>query len=115
MPHMNALSQRFKDRGVIFIAQDVMEDAKQKVQKFLAAKGKGMDFRIAVGGEKGSDFDKRWTAAAGVSSIPQTFIIQNNILVWQTNPTMLNEEILQLLIDGKFTIEKAEAIISKSH
>lgn len=112
MPHLNALSQKFGDK-ISFIGQDVMEDDKTKVAKFVQQKGDGLTYRIAFAGGEGSDFDKKWIKPAGVSGIPQTFVIQNNKLVWQTHPSKLNEAVLQLLVDGKFTVEAAEALSEK--
>ena len=113
MPHINALNLKFKDKNVVFIGQGVMEGDKQKVETFISQKGDGLSYRVAFGGPAGSDFDKKWLKPAGISSIPQTFIIQNNTLVWMTYPSKLNEEILQLLVDGKFSIDAAEAINNK--
>jgi thiol-disulfide isomerase/thioredoxin len=115
MPHLNSLNEKFKDRGVVFIAQDIMEGAKSKVEQFLAGKGSGMQYRVAFAGMEGSDFDFKWVKPAAVTSIPRTFIIQNNILVWQTTPDMLNEEVIQMLLDGNFTIDKAKALVKKTH
>jgi len=113
MPHLSILSEKFKGK-VDFIAQDVMESNKEKVEQFLKNEGLNWKLKVAYGGYKGSDFDKNWILPAGVFSIPQTFVIQNNKLVWQTFPRYLNEEILQLLVDGQFTVEKAEAIVAKN-
>jgi thiol-disulfide isomerase/thioredoxin len=114
MPHLNELNNKFKDKNVIFIAQDVMEDNREKVLAFVKQKADALSFSVAFGGAQGTDFDLKWIKAAGVDAIPQTFIIQNNILVWQTHPGMLNEEVLQLLVDGKFTIAAAKAIVQKN-
>jgi thiol-disulfide isomerase/thioredoxin len=114
MPHLNELNNKFKDKNVVFIAQDVMEDNKDKVLAFLKQKGESMSCAVAFSGARGSDFDKKWVQAAGVNSIPQTFVIQNNTLLWQTYPSLLNEEVLQLLVDGKFTVEAAEALAKKN-
>lgn len=102
MPHLNALHNQFKDKNVVFIAQDIMEDDKKKVEQFVAKKGGNLSYKVAFSGAEGSDFDKNWVKPAGVSTIPQTFVIQNNTLVWITTPDQLNEEVIQLLIDGKF-------------
>jgi len=109
MPHLDALYQKFKDKNVVFIAQDVMEHDKAKVEKFLKENKFIKDFNVGYSGPDGSDFDQKWVKAAGVSSIPQTFVIQNNTLVWQTYPTKINEKVLQMLLDGKFTIDAAKA------
>jgi thiol-disulfide isomerase/thioredoxin len=115
MPHLNDLNKKFKDKNVVFIAQDIKEDSKEKVEAFVKQKGDNMSYAVAFSGPSGSDFDKKWVQAAGVNAIPQTFVIQNNTLLWQITPYMLNEEVLQLLVDGKFSIEAAEAIAKKKH
>jgi len=114
MPHLNDLNNKFKDKNVIFIAQDVLEYNLNRVHQFIAQKGDALGYRIAYSGPKGSDFEVNWVEAAGVTSIPQTFVIQNNKLVWQTTPDMLNEQVLQLLVDGKFSIEAAKATRKKN-
>ena len=112
MPHLNDLNKKFGDK-ISMVGQDVMEDDKAKVVKFVKDKGDALTYRMAFAGGAGSDFDKKWIQPAGVSGIPQTFVIQNGKLVWQTHPDKLNEGVLQLLIDKKFTIEAAEALSGK--
>ena len=60
-----------------------------------------------------SDFDKNWIKPAGVSAIPTTFIIQNNKVLWQTLTSMINDEIIELLLKKEFSIEKANKINAK--
>jgi thiol-disulfide isomerase/thioredoxin len=112
MPHLAELQQKFKGK-IVFIAQDVLENGREKVVKFVQNKKELADLLVGYAGTDGSDFDKRWIKAAGITSIPQTFIIQDNKLMWQTMPGMLNEKVLQLLIDRKFTIDAAKALASK--
>jgi thiol-disulfide isomerase/thioredoxin len=114
MPHLNSLSKKFRDK-VIFLAQDVMESDLAKVTGFVSLQGDNMDMNVAFGGPRGGDFDKKWIQASGTSSIPRTFVIQNNTLVWITTPDKLNETILQLLIDKKFSIAAAEKINKNLH
>ena len=109
MPHLNSLSKEFKGK-IVFLAQDVMEGDQAKVAEFVAKQGDNMDLNVAFGGPKGDDFDKKWIQASGTQSIPRTFVIQNNTLVWITMPDKLNETVLQLLIDKKFSIATGEKI-----
>src|SRR4051812_18398827 len=83
MPHISKLSEKFKGK-IDFIAQDVMESDKIKVEQFLKKEGIDWKLKAAYGGDKNSDFHKKWIVPAGIFSIPQTFVIQNNTLVWQT-------------------------------
>lgn len=112
MPHLNELSKKFAGK-ITVIGQDVFEEDKGKVVKFVEGRGNGLTYRIAFAGGRGSDFNKKWIEPAGVMNIPQTFIIQNNKLIWQTHPDFLNEAVLQLLVDKKFTIAAAEALAEK--
>ena len=109
MPHLNDLSKKFKDR-IFFLAQDVMENDQAKVSEFVAKQGDKMDMNVAFGGPKGDEFDKKWIQASGTQSIPRTFVIQNNTLVWITTPDKLNETVLQLLIDKKFSTATGEKL-----
>lgn len=108
MPHFNAMAAKFKSRGVVFIAQDVMEDDRQKVLDFVKTNDKMMGFDVAFGGGKGSDFEQEWIKPAGVNAIPQTFIIKGNRLLWQTSPDMITEQVVEMLIKDSFSIEKAK-------
>ena len=109
MPHLNELHKKYKDKGVVFVAQGVWEEDKKKLVDFVKQKGEGLSYRVAFSGTKGSEFDKRWVVPASVNGIPATFVIQDGKLVWQTTPDHLNETIIQMLIDKKFTIEAAQA------
>jgi thiol-disulfide isomerase/thioredoxin len=113
MPHISELQQKFQDKNIVFIAQDVMEDDREKVVKFVQNKKELAGLLVGYAGGSGSDFDRKWIKAAGVTAIPQTFIIQDNKLIWQTTPYMLNEKVLQLLVDHKFTIDAAKALADK--
>ena len=113
MPHLNAMAEKFSSRGVIFVAQDVMEEDRQKVIDFLKQNEKMMGFNVGFGGGKGSEFERDWIKPAGVSAIPQTFVIKGNKLLWQTSPDSITEEILEMLIKGNFSIEKAKIAAKK--
>lgn len=114
MPHMNELYAKYKDK-IVFIGQDVWEEDIEKVKKFLADNEKIMSYSAAFAGQQNkSDFDKNWIKPSGTAGIPRTFIVQNNILVWITDPFQLTEEHLQLLVEGKLTEEAAKAIVKKN-
>lgn len=110
MPHISELNAKFKDKGIVFIAQDVMEYDREKVVNFVKNKTELSGLHVAFSGAQGNEFELRWLKAAGITAIPQTIVIQGNKLMWQTSPYMLNEKVLQLLVDHKFTIEAAKAL-----
>ncbi|RAJ08877.1 thiol-disulfide isomerase/thioredoxin [Chitinophaga skermanii] len=113
MPHMNQLYTKYKDR-IEFIGQDVWEDDIEKVKQFLVDNKDIISYPIAYAGKREeSDFEKNWIKPSGTVGIPRTFIVQNNTIMWITNPFSLYEEHLQLLLENKFTEEAAEAIVKK--
>lgn len=113
MPHLNEMNLKFRDKNIVFIGQNVMESNKSKVEEFILKKGDALSYRVAFSGIENSDFDKKWLKPAGISAIPQTFVIKDNVLVWITYPSKLTPEVLQLLVEGKFTINAAESLLKK--
>lgn len=107
IPHVNKLHKKFGDQ-VVIIGQDIWESNKKKVEDFVKKEGDGMSYRIAYGGGQESDFSLKFMKAAGINGIPQTFVIQDNKVVWMPNPEQLSDEAIQLLIDRKFNVEAAK-------
>ncbi|WP_442591904.1 TlpA disulfide reductase family protein [Pedobacter sp. AW31-3R] len=114
MPHIAELNKKFKDKGIIFIAQNVMDYDRQKVVNFVKSKAELADLNVGFAGMQGNDFEQGWVKGAGVNGIPQTFIIQGNRLMWQTTPYALNEKVLQLLVDHQFSIDAAKSLNMKT-
>ncbi len=108
IPHLNELSKKF-DGKVIVIGQGVFEDDKEAVEKFVKEKGDDMSYRVAFGGNEGSDIEKKWLKPANIRGIPESIVIQHNKVVWMTHPIDLSDAALQMLVDGRFTIEAAKA------
>jgi thiol-disulfide isomerase/thioredoxin len=109
LPHLSDLESKFGDK-IVFIGQNVMDPDSEKVKAFIARNEKIMNYRIAYGGMQESDFYKNWMKPSATMGIPRTFVIQNNILVWMTSPSELNERVLQLLVDKKFSVEAAQKL-----
>ncbi|WP_442591896.1 TlpA family protein disulfide reductase [Pedobacter sp. AW31-3R] len=108
IPHLNELHRKYKDQ-ITIIGQGVMENDLTKVRKFVRAKGDEMSYAVAFAGGSNSDFAKKWLVPAGVKGIPQTFVIQNNQIVWTPSPVELTEEAIELLIGRKFSLENLKA------
>jgi thiol-disulfide isomerase/thioredoxin/tetratricopeptide (TPR) repeat protein len=107
IPHVNELYKKFGDK-VIIIGQDIWETNKSTVANFVKKQGDGMSYRIAFGGGMTSDFSMKFMKAAGFTSIPRTFVIQDNKVVWTPDPSQLTEAAIQSLIDHKFSLEAAK-------
>ena len=107
IPHVNDLYRKFGDK-VVIIGQNIWETNKSTVANFVKKQGDGMSYRIAFGGGLTSDFSMIFMKAAGLSGIPQTFVIQDNKVVWMPDPSQLTEAAIQSLIDRKFSLEAAK-------
>ena len=113
IPHLNELHKKYGDR-ITIIGQGVMENDLAKVKKFVKENGENMAYTVAFAGGSNSDFSKKWLIPAGVKSIPQTFVIQNNQIVWTPSPVELTDEAIKLLIDKKFSLEALKQAEKKS-
>jgi uncharacterized protein (TIGR03435 family) len=92
IPHMNELTEKFKDKAVQFIA--ITGEDETTVQKFLKKK--------PISGWVGVDGDKSVHKAYGVTAIPHTVIIdQQGQIADVTYPLAVTEQRLNDLLDGK--------------
>lgn len=108
IPHLNELHAKFKDRGVVIIGIDVMENTERKVAGFVSAKGTNMAYHIAYDGKSGQ-VSENWLKAAGVSGIPHAFVVREGKLLWHGHPATLTEENVQAMLAGKFDSAKQAA------
>lgn len=108
IPHLNELAKKFAGR-IVVVGQNVWEEEKPEVEKFVKEKNDGMSYRVAYSGGHDSDFANAWLKPAGVKGIPRAFVIQDNKVVWMTHPGDFSEAAFQMLVDRKFTIAAANA------
>jgi thiol-disulfide isomerase/thioredoxin len=113
IPHLNELWQRFKDKGVIIIGQDVW-DSDSAVAPFVKKMGTNMTYRVALD-DKSSDSDgfmssTWWKRAVNHHGIPTAFIInRDGVIAWIGHPMGLNEEVLDEIVSGRQDLVKATA------
>src|SRR6201999_200289 len=73
IPHLNELYQKFKDKGVVVIGQDVWEQEENGVAPFIKKMGTNMTYRVALD-DKSNDtkgaMAATWMEAAGRNGIP---------------------------------------------
>ena len=115
MPHMSELAAKFKDK-ITFISQGVWESDTAKVRQFIVDHASFFTNSMVAfdGGQEKAPFDRHWLKPSGTFGIPRTFLIQNNRIVWITDPFALTAEHLQMLVEGKLTKETARAIVEKN-
>lgn len=106
IPHVNGLYKKFHEKGLNVYGMNVWEDGQEKVEKFVKAKGDGMSYPVAYTG-KGSAFENDWLKAANVRGIPHAFIVKDGKLLFTTHPARLSEELIEALLAGGDSAQKA--------
>jgi thiol-disulfide isomerase/thioredoxin/fructose-specific component phosphotransferase system IIB-like protein len=118
IPHLNALWEESKDKGVIVIGQDI-SDSDAAVAPFVKKMGTNMTYCVALDDksheEKGAIL-VNWMKAAGQHGIPTAFIVnKEGRIAWIGYPMDLNEELLNHIISGRYDLAKAAAEYQKTH
>ena len=108
IPHMNELYKKYHAKGLEVYGMNVFEDGKDKVEKFVKAKGDGMSYPVAYTGEE-SAFETEWLNPAGVHGIPTAFIVRSGKLVMTTHPGRLTDAVIEALLAGGQGAEKVAA------
>ena len=109
IPHINELHARFKDKGLVVIGQDVLEQEPDAVQPFVKKMGNKMTYRVALDTEDGQ-MAQSWMEAAGESGIPTAFVVdKRGTIVWIGHPMKLQANFLEQVLDGTLDVEKAVA------
>src|SRR6185503_14721465 len=93
IPHVNELHQKFKDKGLVVIGQNVFENDTSKVEPFIKKMGDKMTYRVALdvteGANKGAMGDT-WMKAAGQNGIPTAFVVnKEGKIAWIGHPANL--------------------------
>lgn len=106
IPHLTALQQEFKDRGVIFVG--VSNEPLETVKPFVTQMGDTMNYVVAL-----DDNDKTSAAymgAFGLEGIPQAFVVdKSGAISWHGHPMAeLEQAIEKALASG---VETAAAAV----
>jgi thiol-disulfide isomerase/thioredoxin len=113
IPHLNELHEKFKDKGIIVIGQDVWEQDESTVAPFLKTMGEKMTYRVALddkSSQKDGAMALTWMKAAGQNGIPTAFIInKQGRIAWIGHPMTLNEKLLDDVLSDNYDLTKAAA------
>ena len=113
IPHLNEIHEKFKDKGLIVIGQDVWEQDEAKVAPFLKEMGAKMTYRVALDdkskSQKGAMADT-WMTAAERNGIPSAFLVDKaGKIAWIGHPMQLKEDFIEAVLAGKHDLTKAKA------
>lgn len=106
IPHLDEMHEALKDKGVVFIGQNCMEEDREKVKKFVSDMGEKMSYRVAT--DNGDQMAKTWLQAAEQPGIPCAFVVgKDGKIAWIGHPQMLKADMLAQVAAGTFDARKA--------
>ncbi|MGA3284893.1 MAG: redoxin family protein [Verrucomicrobiota bacterium] len=106
VPDLNALYEKFKDKGVVVIGQDVLEPDDNAVTTFVKRMGDKMTYRVALDDksqDKNGATATAWMTAANQIGIPTVFIVnQQGRIAWIGHPMDLDEKLLNDILANHY-------------
>ncbi len=106
IPHLNALQQKFKDRGLIVIGQNSSEPEDGAVEPFVKQMGDQMTYRVALDDKRKvheGSMQREWMVAAQQQGIPCAFVVgKDQKLAWVGHPAQLDEKLLEQILAGTY-------------
>jgi thiol-disulfide isomerase/thioredoxin len=117
IPHLNAMYQKYQDKGVIVIGQNVWENEESGVAPFVKKMGTNMTYRVAMD-DKSHDpkgaMASTWMEAAGQDGIPTAFIInKHGVIAWIGHPMTMTEKLWDDILADHYDVAKAAADMAK--
>lgn len=113
IPHLNELHEKFKDKKLVVIGQDVWERDENLVAPFVKKMGDKMTYRIAMddkSAETNGAMAVTWMKAAGQNGIPTAFIVNSEgKIAWIGHPMGLKDSLLEEILAGHYDLKKAAA------
>lgn len=117
IPHLNQIYEKFKDKGLVVIGQDVWEQNEDGVAPFVKKMGDQMTYRVALDDkskESKGAMAVNWMEAAEQNGIPTAFVVnQQGKIAWIGHPMALPETVLEDIIAGHYDLDKAAADYQK--
>jgi thiol-disulfide isomerase/thioredoxin len=111
IPHLNETWQKYKDKNLIVIGQDVWEPDDSSVPEFLKKMGDQMTYRVALDDksqETNGAMAVNWMKAAGQNGIPTAFIVnRQGKIAWIGHPMALQESVLDEILADNFDLGAA--------
>lgn len=113
IPHLNEFHEKYKDKGLVVIGQDVWERDESLVEPFVQKMGDKMTYRVALDDkskiEQGA-MAETWMKAAGQNGIPAAFLVnKHGKIAWIGHPMTLQEVTLEDVLADRYDLAKAAA------
>lgn len=110
IPHLNELWNTYKDKGVVVIGQNALEEDDDLVAKFVQKRGEKMGYPVALDDkskdERGAMFTT-WLEAAGQDGIPCAFVVgKDGRIAWIGHPLDQLDRVVEGLVKGTFDPKK---------
>jgi len=104
IPHLNELHNKFKDKGLVVIGQNVWERDESLVAPFVKKMGDKMTYRVALddkSANKEGKMSKSWMEAAGRNGIPSAFLVDKaGKIAWIGHPMQLKDADIEKVLGG---------------
>jgi thiol-disulfide isomerase/thioredoxin len=108
IPHLNEFHQRYKDKGLVVIGQNVFEQDVTAVPGFVKKMGSKMSYRVALDDTSGDGkgfMAKNWLAAAGQNGIPCAFIVsKKGKIAFIGHPMSMKDATIEALLAEPSTV-----------
>ena len=119
MPHITELAKKYAGK-VTFIGMDIWEKEKNQktldknLDKFVKNMGEKMGYTVAQDTRDGF-MSAAWMKAAGLSGIPQSFIVsKDGRILWQGHPGSIDKT-LEKVFAGTFDLQESKAEVGKQN
>ena len=112
IPHVNELHDKFKDKGLVVIGQNLWERDADKV----AEVAKKMNYRVVRDSQDGNEGNiaTKWMKAAGRNGIPSAFLVgKDGKLAWIGHPAQLDGETISAVLAGTYDVAAAAAKLAE--
>jgi thiol-disulfide isomerase/thioredoxin len=113
IPHLNEIANKYKDKGLVVIGQNVWENDESKLESFLKEMGSKMTYPVAMDDKRTNQngvMATTWLAAAGHRGIPTAFLIGKDGRIAVIDRSMsIQESVIEEVLAGEFDMSKAKA------
>lgn len=117
IPHLNEIYEKYKEKGLVVIGQDVWERDESLVEPFVKKVGDKMTYRVAMDDKSASEkgaMAETWMEAAGRNGIPSAFLVaKGGQIAWIGHPMQLKDTMIEEVLAGKFDVKQAAADYEK--